>query len=166
MAKPRWQMPFQTVGDLLVEFPGHGEVTEYRRELDIDGAIARVSYKAGGVRYTREYIASYPARVLAMRFTADRKGALSMAVRMRSPHSPVEVAGGADWITMAGPNGAARGIGGALKWEASARITAPRGRTAFRRSARHRGRRRGNGGNGHRHILRFLPRHVRRPGCT
>ena len=45
-------------------------VSHYRRELDIDSAIVRVSFQADGVRYTREYFASYPDSVMLWRFTS------------------------------------------------------------------------------------------------
>ena len=43
MARPLQQMPYEPVGDLNLSFPRHGDVTEYRRELDLDMAIARVT---------------------------------------------------------------------------------------------------------------------------
>ena len=59
----------------------HGEPAEYARGLEFDTARAWVSYAADGVRYTREAFASYPARTLALRFAADRKGALAFTAR-------------------------------------------------------------------------------------
>ena len=39
-------MPYQTVGDLRLEFPGATNAKNYRRELELDTAITSVSYKA------------------------------------------------------------------------------------------------------------------------
>ena len=44
MAKPLSQMPYQTVGDLLLTFPEVASVENYRRELNLDTAVATVSY--------------------------------------------------------------------------------------------------------------------------
>src|SRR5436305_9786877 len=44
MAHPIKQMPYEPVGDLKLEFPGHAEASDYRRELDLDTAIAKVSH--------------------------------------------------------------------------------------------------------------------------
>ena len=44
MAKPLAQMPYQTVGDLLLTFPAVTTVQNYRRDLDLATATARVSY--------------------------------------------------------------------------------------------------------------------------
>ena len=71
--------------DLRVEFP-HREAADYRRTLDIGNALARVEYAADGVRFVREYFASYPAKALVLRFTADRKGALAFRLKPEIPY--------------------------------------------------------------------------------
>lgn len=76
---------YQPFGDIYVEF-GHHSFTNYYRELDIRRAVQTVTYESGGVKYTREYFASYPAQVSVIRFTADRKGALSGKVWLDSMH--------------------------------------------------------------------------------
>lgn len=66
---------YQSFGDLslrLTEDPG--TVQEYRRELNIGTALAKVSYVDEGVRYTREYFASNPDNVLVVRLSADQPG--------------------------------------------------------------------------------------------
>jgi len=42
LGRPARQMQYQTVGDLTLHFPEPGEVSDYRRELDLDTAVARV----------------------------------------------------------------------------------------------------------------------------
>ena len=70
--------------DLFVEF-GHKDATDYVREMDLEDALVTVKYKADGVDYAREYFASYPDKVGAMRFTASKKGALSFTLRAQVP---------------------------------------------------------------------------------
>jgi alpha-L-fucosidase 2 len=48
MARPLKQMPYQPVGDLKLDFSEHDVVSNFRRELDLDTAIATVSYIANG----------------------------------------------------------------------------------------------------------------------
>jgi alpha-L-fucosidase 2 len=72
---------YQSLGDLLIEFP-HSDAEGYRRELNLDTGIARVEYTAGGVRYTREVFASYPDKAIVMRISADRPRALSLKLRL------------------------------------------------------------------------------------
>ena len=50
----------------------------YTRELDLTTAIGKVSYPVSGVTYTREFIASHPAQVVAARFTASTTGKLNL----------------------------------------------------------------------------------------
>ncbi|MFM8984026.1 MAG: glycoside hydrolase N-terminal domain-containing protein [Spartobacteria bacterium] len=64
----------------------HKAAQDYRRSLNLNEAIALVSYKQDGVTYKREYFASYPDNVVAVRLTADQKGALSFTVRAEIPY--------------------------------------------------------------------------------
>src|SRR5262249_11653565 len=50
--------PYQPLGDLWLNFSNAGEVTEYRRELDLDTGMVRITYTAGGAHYTREIFSS------------------------------------------------------------------------------------------------------------
>ena len=53
------------------EAPVHTDVTDYERSLNLDDAAAAVSYQKDGTIYTREYFASYPDEVIAIRLTAE-----------------------------------------------------------------------------------------------
>ena len=53
---------------------GHHPVVRYERVLDVDRAIATVTYGLRGVDYRRETFCSYPDKVLAMRIVATRNG--------------------------------------------------------------------------------------------
>ena len=64
----------------------HQQVTNYRRSLSLNEAIATVEYESGGIRYQREYFVSYPDNVLVIRLTANRKGMLSLVVRPEIPY--------------------------------------------------------------------------------
>lgn len=64
----------------------HTDYTEYRRELDLDTAVCKIEYKVGGVSYKREYFASYPDGVLAVKLSSDRAGTLGFSVRGEIPY--------------------------------------------------------------------------------
>lgn len=66
--------------DIFIDF-NHENVRNYRRSLNINEAIAHVSYESSGVKYTREYFMNYPDNVLVVRLNADKKGALSFILR-------------------------------------------------------------------------------------
>ncbi|KAM0553331.1 hypothetical protein ACHAPJ_007344 [Fusarium lateritium] len=71
------QRAFSYFGNLNIDF-GHDDTENYVRWLDTRQGNSGVEYTYDGVNYTREYIASYPADVLAARFTASKDGALSI----------------------------------------------------------------------------------------
>lgn len=78
---------YQNFGDIFIRFDGHGEYNYYRRFLDIEKAVAGVSYKIGGVSYQREYFASFPDDVIAMRFSADKKGKINFRLQLKDAHN-------------------------------------------------------------------------------
>ncbi len=91
MSVPLRQEKYQPFGDISIEFGDHGEYTDYRRQLDIDSAVARVSYRVGGARYSREVFSSYPDQVLVVRLSCDKPGGLTFSVNTTSPHPGTEV---------------------------------------------------------------------------
>ena len=69
------------LGDMTIEVENPSEDTKnYVRALSLDDATATVSYKSGKTTFNREYIADYPDDVLAMRFTADSRGAMTATI--------------------------------------------------------------------------------------
>ena len=83
---PRGQQAYQPLGNLWIRMQGHDAAADYRRELDLASAVARVSYRVGDARFTREVFASCPDQVLAVRLTCDKPGKLSFELAMDSPH--------------------------------------------------------------------------------
>ena len=61
-------------------------VDNYRRSLNLNEAIASVSYEKAGTRFRREYFASYPDNVIVIRLSASKKSALSFTVRPEIPY--------------------------------------------------------------------------------
>jgi alpha-L-fucosidase 2 len=80
-------MPYQLAGNLFIDFPGHGQAQDYRRDLNISKATASTTYKFGGVSYKREYFTSFASKVMMVRLTADRPQMISCKVRLQSPLS-------------------------------------------------------------------------------
>jgi alpha-L-fucosidase 2 len=115
---------YQSFGDVRLSIPDAGPVTEYRRELDISRALARVTYRAGGVRYTREYFATAPDGVVVMRLSADRPGRVDVGTRIAVPANRTSVVSAhRGRITAAGAlhsNG--------LRYEAQLQVSADGGR--------------------------------------
>ncbi|MBT8038247.1 MAG: glycoside hydrolase family 95 protein [Verrucomicrobiae bacterium] len=76
---------YQPFGDIYVEL-GHKDYKDYRRVLDIERSLQTVSYTSAGVRYKREYFASYPDQVMVFRFSADQPSSLTGKVSLDSMH--------------------------------------------------------------------------------
>lgn len=49
-------------------------MTDYKRILSLDSAMAIVSFRKDEVNYERKYFVSYPDSVMVLKFTADRPG--------------------------------------------------------------------------------------------
>jgi alpha-L-fucosidase 2 len=80
------------VGDLILTQNGiEGEITDYRRELDLDEAIARVTFSSRGVGYRREVLASHPDGVIAIRITASRGKSINLSLAYNGGKVPCEV---------------------------------------------------------------------------
>ena len=79
---PNSAHPSQTLGDIILEFEGLGEVTDYRRELDLEKALCTVSFVSNGVSYQREIFVSKPADCMLIRVRADKRGSINLWVGM------------------------------------------------------------------------------------
>ena len=130
LAHPRGQLQYQTVGDLLLAFPDQGDVTGYRRELNLDTAVASVTFKADGVTYRREAFSSPVDQVIVIRLSADRPGRVSFTASMTTPQKAAVSVENGRTLVMAGVNGDSSGIEGALKFQARVRIAAVGGEVA------------------------------------
>jgi len=84
-SKTNHGMPYQTVGSLLMDFPGHDAYRDYRRELDIGNALAKVSYRVGDTRFVREIFSSLADPVIVVRLTADKPARIDLDLSFTSP---------------------------------------------------------------------------------
>ena len=78
-------MVYQTVGDLFLQFDGHEKATNYYRDLNIEKAVATVTYDLNGVKYKREIFSSFVDQVMIVRLTASKPGKISFTTSMVSP---------------------------------------------------------------------------------
>lgn len=84
MSEGTWNM-YQMLGNLHLNFRHDGEVSNYKRELDLDSALAKTSYIVNGINYTREYFSSAADQVLIMKLSADKKGAINFTTKLSRP---------------------------------------------------------------------------------
>jgi alpha-L-fucosidase 2 len=129
MAKPIGQMPYETVGDLFLDFPAVGAVENYRRDLNLDTAVATTTFAANGVKFTREVFPSPVDQVMVVHLTADKPGQVSFAAGMTTPQRATMSVESGDTLVMSGVNGDASGIKGALKFQARVKFLTSGGKT-------------------------------------
>jgi alpha-L-fucosidase 2 len=92
MSVPLGQKAYQPFGNLRISFPSSSEPAAYRRELDLDSAISRITYTMDGVTYKREVFASYPDQAIVVRLTADKPGSIHFTATLDSPHKSAKTA--------------------------------------------------------------------------
>jgi alpha-L-fucosidase 2 len=131
MARPLSQMAYQPIGDLTIDMPGVDAVAmqDYRRELDLDSAVATTTFQVRGVRFRREVIASAIDQVIAIRISADKAGAVDLDIALSSAQSATASAIG-DTLIVAGKGPADHDVAGALRFEAQAKVHAESGKLA------------------------------------
>jgi len=127
LSVPVRQKAYQPFGDLRLHFPGHEAATDYHRELDLDSAIAGVTYRVDGVTYRRQTFASHPDGVIVLRLTADQPGRVTFDLKMTSPHKSATIKAIApDTLAMCG-----QVEEGGVRFEARLRVFLTGGRVAM-----------------------------------
>lgn len=93
---------YQPLGTLTITDNNSGPATEYRRELCLDSALCKDSYTRNATTFSREYFASHPDRLIAVRLRASKPGAINCSVSLSSlvPHTVKAFGGGQ--LTMTG----------------------------------------------------------------
>lgn len=133
MGYPVEQQKYQSLANLHL-FLGHrGEVTNYRRALDLKTSIASVEYTVAGVTYRREVFASAPDQAIVVRLTASQPGALSLTANLRGVRNQTHSnygtdyfqmdSVGADGLRVTGKSADYLGVAGKLRYEGRLKAT-------------------------------------------
>lgn len=85
LSKNGFGMPYQTVGSLRLDFPGHENYINFRRELDLEKAVATTAYTVNGVDYKREVFTSFVDQLVIVRLTASQPGKLTFSASLTCP---------------------------------------------------------------------------------
>ncbi|WRL52673.1 glycoside hydrolase family 95 protein [Luteimonas sp. R10] len=126
MARPIKQMPYQTLGDLALDFFEVSDVNGYRRTLDLDSALAAATFESRGVQHLREAFVSPVDQCIAVRLSVDEPGRLGLRIGLESDQASEVAADGDDGLLLRGSNGSSRGIEGRLRFALRLRAL-PRG---------------------------------------
>lgn len=82
LGRPAHIRSYQSLAELFLETEHTHGITEYRRTLDLDTSLATVSYIHNKVDYLREAIASAPANVIAIRFSAGKHVKINIKLKL------------------------------------------------------------------------------------
>ncbi|OQA40575.1 MAG: hypothetical protein BWY52_02836 [Chloroflexi bacterium ADurb.Bin325] len=93
---------YEPLADLRLHFAVAGPVTDYRRDLDLDTAIATTTYVVAGAAHRREALASAPDQVIAVRLTCGAAGGLTFRATLDSPLRHTVAAAGAARLRLTG----------------------------------------------------------------
>jgi alpha-L-fucosidase 2 len=95
---------YQTLGNLHLSFPGEADapIGNYRRELNLSDAVARLEFNRGGVTFTREMFASGPDQLMVLHLSTDRPQAISFDARLDRPERFATTGDGENGLLMAG----------------------------------------------------------------
>jgi alpha-L-fucosidase 2 len=71
---------YAPLGNLLIRQNVKGTLSDYRRSLDLETAVASVEFRMDSVLFTRQIFVSHPAQVAVIRLTSSQKGALNFSI--------------------------------------------------------------------------------------
>ena len=73
---------YQSLGDIIIDFTNHSDLTEYHRELDLDTGIAKTTYQIGNDNIKREVFATAVDDIIVIHIESDSANAVSFDVTM------------------------------------------------------------------------------------
>ncbi|MHC4461284.1 MAG: glycoside hydrolase family 95 protein [Planctomycetota bacterium] len=123
---PRLIRSYQTLGDLNLKFQPDQDVNDYRRELDLDTGIARVTYRVGDATFTREVFASAADQCIVVRLSCDKPGMTTFDLNLSRPADASVKNLAPDRIAISG-QATQKGEHKGIRFEAQLRIIPERG---------------------------------------
>lgn len=77
---------YQPLGYVTIQYDLDGEVSDYYRELDLDRAVATVSFATRTAKHVREVFCSYPDQAVVIHQRSDQPGQISFRLALGSLH--------------------------------------------------------------------------------
>ncbi|MCY3997999.1 MAG: glycoside hydrolase N-terminal domain-containing protein [Flavobacteriaceae bacterium] len=74
----------QTLGDLRIQFD-HQQISDYRRDLNIENAISTTQYRVKGDLVTQEVFVSHPHKVIVVHLTSESNAGLNAKLKLSRP---------------------------------------------------------------------------------
>lgn len=137
MGYPVEQQKYQSLANLHLFFTETGEVSEYKRWLDLQTGVSSVTYRIGNITYRRDAFVSAPDQVMVLRITASENQQISFKANLRGVRNPAHSNYGTDYFTMdpdgqdglllKGKSSDYLGIPGQIRFEAQLKVVAEGG---------------------------------------
>lgn len=121
-------MPYQTVGNLKLSFPGHESYSNFYRELDLEKAMVSNRYTSNGVNYSTSIFSSFPDQVIVAHISADKKGSINFTAGMDRPTGKDKVptckvkSNGKDELILTGTTSDHETVKGLVQFEAKVKF--------------------------------------------
>lgn len=130
-------MKFQPAGDLNLSFPGHDSFQNYYRELDLEKAVATVSYKVNGITFTRSAFASVPDQAVIVRLTANKPESITFDASLSSPQKSEITVNEKGELQLSGISADHEGVPGQVKFKSLIKFKTEGGKVTSTRQSIH-----------------------------
>jgi len=115
LSRPPKQMPYQPLADLLLDYDRADGIDGYRRDLDLDTALATTRFTSGGATHLREVFVSPTEQCIVVRLSCDVPGRIALRIGIDSPQAG-ELSEEQGTLLFAGRNAGFAGIDGGLRF--------------------------------------------------
>lgn len=90
-APSKYQADYQPFGDVWIQYPEVGEVSNYKRSLDLNTATHTVAYDQNHIHFQRTSYISQPHQLLVYKVQSSQKKSISFQVHLTSKHQGYQV---------------------------------------------------------------------------
>lgn len=91
---------YQTMGNLSLEFKDHENVQDYKRELDLSTAVAKIKYRIGKTNFFREYFSSAADQTIAIHLFASKPRQLNFSASLSRPGNKADISVSSNLVSM------------------------------------------------------------------
>jgi alpha-L-fucosidase 2 len=75
---------YMPLADIILEINDSTNVSDYRRELDLNRGVVTISYSQNGIKFKREIFSSFPDQAIVIRLTADKPNSINIKAGLES----------------------------------------------------------------------------------
>ncbi|MGB8225953.1 MAG: glycoside hydrolase family 95 protein [Sedimentisphaerales bacterium] len=129
MSVPPHQAAYQPAGLLNLTFNGHQQVTDYRRQLDLNTAVTTVEYKVGDVAYKRQIFSTPIDQVTVIYLSADKPGMINFTADFNAVQDKKKIESiGDDTLALEVYGIPSNGVEGKLRCHSRIKVIAQKGK--------------------------------------